>query len=86
MIITAELIQDLIVQGLPGCEAAVEGDGRHWYATVISEVFSGKSLLQQQRLVYGTLGERLTSGEIHALSVKTYTPDDWKKAQAPGSN
>jgi acid stress-induced BolA-like protein IbaG/YrbA len=85
-VITAELIQDLIAQGLPGCQAAVEGDGRHWYATVIGEVFSGKSLLQQQRLVYGTLGDRLTSGEIHALSVKTYTPDDWQKAQASGSN
>lgn len=83
--ITAELIQSLISQGLPSCEASVEGDGRHWYATVVSEVFGGKSLLQQQRLVYGTLGDRLTSGEIHALSVKTYTPDDWQKAQASGS-
>ncbi len=83
--ITAELIQSLISQGLPGAEAAVEGDGRHWYATVVSDVFGGKSLLQQQRLVYGTLGDRLTSGEIHALSVKTYTPDDWRKAQASGS-
>jgi len=85
-VITAELIQDLIAQGLPGCEASVEGDGRHWYATVVSAAFGGKSLLQQQRLVYGTLGERLKSGEIHALSVKTYTPDDWQKAQASGSN
>jgi len=84
--ITAELIQDLITQGLPGCQATVEGDGRHWYATVIGEVFAGKSLLQQQRLVYGTLGDRLTTGAIHALSVKTYTPDDWKKEQASGSN
>ncbi len=84
--ITAEMIGDMIEQGLPGCQAAVEGDGRHWYATVISDVFGGKSLLQQQRLVYGTLGERLTSGEIHALSVKTFTPDEWQKAQASGSN
>ncbi len=84
--ITAELISQMIEQGLPGCAAAVEGDGRHWYATVIGEVFVGKSLLQQQRLVYGTLGERLTGGEIHALSVKTYTPDDWQKAQGSGSN
>ncbi len=86
MTVTAEVIQDLIAQGLPGCRVNVEGDGRHWYATVIGEVFGGKSLLQQQRLVYGTLGDRLIKGEIHALSVKTYTPDDWHKAQASGSN
>lgn len=82
--ITAGMIQDLIAQGLPGCQVYVEGDGRHWYATVISALFAGKSLLQQQRLVYGTLGDRLTSGEIHALSVKTYTPDEWQKTQVPG--
>ena len=84
--VTAEVIQNLITQGLPGCQVSVDGDGRHWYATVISEAFGGKSLLQQQRLVYGTLGERLITGEIHALSIKTYTPDDWQKTQASGSN
>jgi len=82
--ITAEMIQNLIAQGLPGSQVNVEGDGRHWYATVIGEVFNGKSLLQQQRLVYGTLGDRLIKGEIHALSVKTYTPDDWQQTQVPG--
>ena len=84
--VTAEVIQNLIAQGLPDCQVNVEGDGRHWYATVISEVFGGKSLLQQQRLVYGTLGDRLIKGEIHALSVKTYTPDAWQQVQGSGSS
>lgn len=77
---TPEQIRDWIKAGMPGCEVTVEGDGRHFYAVVIDASFAGKTLLQQQRMVYATVRARLDSGEIHALSVKTWTPEDYKKA------
>lgn len=75
-----DAIKALIEAGLEGCEARVTGDGSHFDAIVIGEMFAGKAPLAKQRLVYGTLGDRITSGEIHALSIKAYTPADWEKA------
>lgn len=73
----AELLQSIIAAGLACEHLAVEGDGRHWYATVVSADFEGKRLLARQRLVYATLGERIKTDEVHALSMKTYTPTEW---------
>jgi acid stress-induced BolA-like protein IbaG/YrbA len=79
----AQDIQQLIEAQLPGARAMVRGDdGAHFEATVISEAFAGKSLLQQHRLVYAALGERLEREEIHALSLKTYTPDAWQQRRS----
>ena len=75
-----EVIKTLIEEGLTGVEAQVTGDGSHFEAIVIGEIFDGMSPLNKQRTVYGTLGDRITSGEIHALSIKAYTPADWEKA------
>ena len=75
-----EAIKTLIEEGLTGVEARVTGDGSHFEAIVIGDVFEGMSPLNKQRTVYGTLGDRITSGEIHALSIKAYTPADWEKA------
>lgn len=78
----ADDIKRLIEEGMPGAEAIVRGDdGVHFEATVISDTFTGKSLLQQHRLVYGALGGRMESEEIHALALKTYTPDAWQMRQ-----
>lgn len=74
-------IRDWIKAGLPDCEVSVEGDGRHFYAVVVGSVFAGQSLLQQQRLVYATVRAQLDTGELHALSVKTWTPEEYKKEQ-----
>jgi acid stress-induced BolA-like protein IbaG/YrbA len=73
-------IQRLIETGLPGAQVTVLGDdGVHFEAVIVSDAFVGKSLLQQHRLVYSTLGERMGNEEIHALALKTYTPDDWEQ-------
>lgn len=75
-----EAIKQLIEEQLPGAQATVRGDdGVHFEAVVVSEAFVGKSPVQQHRLVYAALGERLKREEIHALSLKTYTPDAWRK-------
>ena len=69
-------IQQLIEAGLPGARAQVQGDdGVHFEAVVIAEAFRGKLPLARHRLVYATLGERM-GGEIHALSLRTLTPDE----------
>ena len=72
----AETIRELIEKGLPGARAEVQGaDGVHFEATVVSEAFRGKLPLTRHRLVYATLGE-LMGGAIHALQLKTLTPDE----------
>jgi acid stress-induced BolA-like protein IbaG/YrbA len=77
----SEEIQAMIERGLPGAEVRVSGDGRHFDAVVISEAFAGKSLLEQHRLVYATLGNRM-GGDIHALTMRTYTREQWTQANA----
>lgn len=70
-------IEKLIAAGLPGCRVQVTGDGSHFEAVVVDSAFSGKSPLQKQRLVMATVREQIDSGELHALSIKTFTPDEW---------
>ncbi|HPF74784.1 MAG: BolA/IbaG family iron-sulfur metabolism protein [Lysobacteraceae bacterium] len=72
----AVTIQQLIEAGLPGARAAVRGDdGVHFEAEVVCADFAGKLPLARHRMVYATLGDRM-GGEIHALSLKTLTPDE----------
>ena len=72
----AETIQKLIETGLPGAHVEVQGDdGVHFEATVVSEAFRGKLPLARHRLVYATLGD-LMGGAIHALALKTVTPEE----------
>ncbi len=78
-----EAVKTLIEQGMPGARVQVNGDGRHFEAVVISEAFAGKSLLQKHRLVMATVHEHIRSDELHALSIKAYTPEEWE-ARAGG--
>ncbi|MFA5625900.1 MAG: BolA family protein [Thiohalomonadaceae bacterium] len=71
-------IKHLIEAGIVDCEANVSGDGSHFDATVISPAFAGLSMVKKQQLVYATLGDRITNGSIHALTIKTYTPEEWE--------
>jgi len=76
-----EDVKRLIEAGLDGCEATVSGDGSHFDAVVVGEIFAGKSMIEQQRMVYATVNDRIASGELHALSIKTYTPEQWETAR-----
>lgn len=74
----AEQIKQLIEAGLPGCQAIVTGDdGAHFEATVVSDRFVGQSMVKQHQMVYATLGNRMEA-EIHALALRTLTPDQWQ--------
>jgi len=75
-----EDIQSKIEQGLPGAQVSVTGDGRHFEAVVVSDAFAGKGLLEQHRMVYATLGDKV-GGDIHALSVRTYTNAAWQQTK-----
>ena len=71
--------QDLHRYIAPGLECShlhVEGDGQHFYATIVSAAFEGRNRVQRHQLVYGALGERMRA-EIHALSMKTLTPQEF---------
>ncbi|WP_341907357.1 BolA family protein [Polaromonas sp. YR568] len=74
---TSEELQTIITAGLPCQHIELSGDGRHWYATIVSSAFEGKRLIQRHQSVYATLGGRIQSDEVHALSMKTYTPAEW---------
>ena len=78
---TADQIKAMIAEGMACEHLELEGDGRHWYATVVSAEFEGKRAIQRHQKVYATLGNKMKTDEVHALSMKTFTPAEWS-AQA----
>jgi len=75
-------VEQLIRAGLPGAQVQVTGDGSHFDAIVVSEVFEGQTPLKKQRLVMDTVRAQIASGELHALSIKTLTPAQWAEQRA----
>ena len=73
----SEELQSIIGAGLACDHLEVTGDGRHWAAVVVSPAFEGKRAIARHQLVYATLGARMHTDEVHALSIKTYTPAEW---------
>jgi acid stress-induced BolA-like protein IbaG/YrbA len=76
-------VQRFIAQGLACEHVEVEGDGRHFFATIVSAAFEGTSRVQRHQRVYAALGDRMRE-QIHALSMKTLTPAEWAQT-APAS-
>ena len=74
--VSPESIKSGIEAGLACERVEVSGDGQHFQALVVSSAFEGKSRVQRHQLVYGALGDRMRE-EIHALSMRTLTPDEW---------
>ena len=74
---TSDQLESIIASQLPCQHLSVEGDGRHWYATIVSDQFEGLRLIQRHQKVYATLGQKMQTDEVHALSMKTYTPSEW---------
>jgi acid stress-induced BolA-like protein IbaG/YrbA len=70
---TPAQVREYIAAGLPCTHVDVEGDGRHFFATIVSAEFEGLSRVRRHQRVYTALGERMRE-EIHALSMKTLTP------------
>ncbi|MFZ5566746.1 MAG: BolA family protein [Pseudomonadota bacterium] len=74
---TADELQSIIAAGLRCEHIELTGDGRHWYATIVSPEFEGQRAIQRHQRVYATLGQKMHTDEVHALSMKTYTPAEW---------
>ena len=75
--VTPESVKQGIETGLKCEHVEVIGDGQHFQAVVVSPQFAGKSRVQRHQLVYAALGERMRE-EIHALSMRTLTPEEWR--------
>lgn len=74
-----ERVHQLIADGLPCEHLQVSGDGHHFEALIVSERFVGRNRVQRQQLVNQILQQHFDSGELHALSMKTQTPEEWGK-------
>ena len=78
--VTPESIKQSIEEGMSVTHLSVVGDGQHFEAVIVSEEFEGKSRVQRHQRVFQTLGDRMRE-EIHALSMKTLTPQEWQEQQ-----
>lgn len=78
---TPQEVRDFIAAGLPCEHLDIEGDGRHFFATIVSAAFEGKNRVARHQVVYLALGDRMRE-QIHALSMKTLTPAEFAAAGA----
>jgi len=82
-VVTPQDVQRYIAEGLECEHLAVEGDGHHFEAVIVSSAFEGKRPIARHQIVYGALGDRMKA-EIHALSMKTLTPAEWRERSRGG--
>jgi acid stress-induced BolA-like protein IbaG/YrbA len=75
---TSELIKNYISSGMECSHLSVQGDGQHFEALIVSPTFVGKRLVHRHKIVYTVLGDRMQE-EIHALSMKTLTPEEYQE-------
>lgn len=78
--VSPDQVEAMIKAGLPDAQVEVQdltGGGDHYQVTVVSGEFEGRSLVQQHQLVYGAVRQAMSSEAIHALALKTYTPETW---------
>lgn len=73
---TPQDVHQYIAAGMPCEHLEVSGDGAHFEAIIVSTEFAGKSRVARHQRVYAALGERMRE-EIHALSMRTLTPEEW---------
>ncbi|HEY5716889.1 MAG TPA: BolA family protein [Motiliproteus sp.] len=71
-------VKRLVESQLNGCEVITSGEGCNFQVTVVGDVFNGLNPVKKQQLVYGCLNDQIASGAIHALTIKAYTPEQWK--------
>jgi acid stress-induced BolA-like protein IbaG/YrbA len=81
---TPQEVHGFIAGGLQCDHLEVEGDGRHFFATIVSAEFEGLARVRRHQRVYAALGDRMRA-QIHALSMKTLTPAEWSQQRALGS-
>ena len=78
-------LKQRIEHGIPGASARVEGADAHFGALVIAKAFEGKTRIEQHQMIYALFRDEMASQEIHALSLKTFTPAEWERDKANGA-
>ncbi len=81
MTMTVDRLKDLIAARIDCTHLDVNGDGHHWFATIVSSEFEGKTRVARHQVVHAALDEELASNAVHALSMKNFTPAEWAAAQ-----
>ena len=76
MSISNDEVVSIITDHISGAEVTVEGDGYKYEATIVSDAFNGLNTMKRHQLVYAVLNDVITSGSLHALTIKAYTPDE----------
>lgn len=78
MSINDAMIEERIKDKIPDAEIILDGEGCSYKATIISRVFDGMTPVKKHQAVYATVNDLITSGELHALTIKTFTPEQWQ--------
>ena len=73
-----DTVKKLLQDKIQTVEVQVQGDGRHFDVLVVSEEFAGLSAVKKQQLVYAALNAEIASGDVHAVNMKTLTPEEWQ--------
>lgn len=76
-----EDVKAQLQERLPECEFQVRGDGSHFEIVAIGAVFADLNAVKKQQLIYGALNDKIADGSIHAVVIKTFTPDEWASQQ-----
>lgn len=77
-----EQVKQQLLDAFPDSDVMVAGEGCNFQVTIVSPQFEGMTMIQEQKLVYSVLAEQIASGEIHAVTIKAHTPEEWQKVQA----
>ncbi len=79
----ADTVKGLLQAQLQECEFLVQGEGNHYDIVAIGPVFEGLRPVKKQQLVYAALSEHIADGTIHAVNIRTFTPEEWQD-RTPG--
>lgn len=74
-------MQSLIAAGIPDCQLTVSGEGCNFSVVVVGQAFEGLTPVQRQQKVLATVREPLASGALHAITMKVFTPEEWRREQ-----
>ncbi len=71
-------IKAILQAAWPDCTIEVSGDGRHFDLLIVGEIFAGARKIKRQQMVYAVLNELIAQGTLHAVNMKTFTPEEWQ--------
>ena len=78
----AQDVQTLLAEQLEGCQVQVNGEGSHFDILVIGELFEGLSRVRKQQVVYKVINPLIADGSLHAVNIRTFTPEEWNAQSA----